>query len=118
RAVLLNEEAARQLGFTNPDDAIKEKIFSAGDTVQVLGVLVNYHHQGLQKAIDPMIFRLRPNSRNAYSLKIETAGISGSLAAVQKVWNSYFPNDPFSFYFLDESFDQQYKDDKRFGKVF
>jgi len=118
RAVLLNEEAARQLGFTNLEQPLKEKIRSAGDTVQVIGILANYHHQGLQKAIDPMIFRLRPNSRNAYSLKVETAGISESVASVERTWSKYFPNDPFSYYFLDESFDQQYKDDKRFGKVF
>jgi len=118
RGILLNEEAARQLGFTDLNQAVTDKIYSGGDTVQVLGILANYHHQGLQKAIDPMIFRLRPNSRTAYSLKIETAGVSASVAAVEKTWSKYFPNDPFSFYFLDESFDQQYKEDKLFGKVF
>jgi len=40
------------------------------------------------------------------------------VASVERTWSKYFPNDPFSYYFLDESFDQQYKDDKRFGKVF
>jgi len=118
RGILLNEEAARQLGFTDLNQAVTDKIYSGGDTVQVLGILANYHHQGLQKAIDPMIFRLRPNSRTAYSLKIETAGVSASVAAIEKTWSKYFPNDPFSFYFLDESFDQQYKEDKLFGKVF
>jgi putative ABC transport system permease protein len=65
-----------------------------------------------------MIFRLQPNSRGAYALKIETAGINASISAIEKAWNKYFPNDPFSYYFLDESFDQQYKEDKLFGKVF
>ena len=30
----------------------------------------------------------------------------------------YFPNDPFSYYFLDETFDKQYKADTHFGKAF
>jgi putative ABC transport system permease protein len=118
QAVMLNEEAAKQLGFTDLQKPLTEKIFSAGDTVQVVGILANYHHQGLQKAIDPMIFRLRPNTRNAYSLKMNAASLANSIPAVEKTWSKYFPNDPFSFYFLDESFDQQYKDDKLFGKVF
>lgn len=118
RSVMLNEEAAKQLGFTDMRQPLNEKIFSAGDTVQVVGILANYHHQGLQKAIDPMIFRLRPNTRNAYSLKMDAASLANSIPAVEKTWSKYFPNDPFSFYFLDESFDQQYKDDKLFGKVF
>lgn len=118
RAVLLNEEAAKQLGFTDMNKALTEKIFSGGDTVQVIGILANYHHQGLQKVIDPMIFRLRPNSRNAYALKMENASLKTSIAAIEKAWNKYFPSDPFNYYFLDESFDQQYKEDKLFGKVF
>src|SRR5205085_5994736 len=38
RAVLLNEEAAKQLGFTNLEEPLKEKIISGGDTVQVVGI--------------------------------------------------------------------------------
>ncbi|WP_336517893.1 ABC transporter permease [Pollutibacter soli] len=117
-AIILNEEAVRQLGFNDMKQVLTEKIFSAGDTVQVVGVLADYHHEGLQKAIDPMIFRLRPNSRNSYALKMETAGMGSSIAAIEKTWVKYFPNDPFNFYFLDESFDQQYKEDKRFGTAF
>jgi putative ABC transport system permease protein len=78
----------------------------------------NYHHQGLQKAIDPMIFRLRPNSRGAYSLKIESKDMASTIASVQQVWNKFFPADPFNYYFLDELFDKQYRADQLFGKVF
>ena len=67
---LLNERAARLLGFENNDKAINEMIDSSGDTVKILGIVTDYHHQGLQKAIDPMIFRLRKDNRDAYSIKI------------------------------------------------
>ena len=30
----------------------------------------------------------------------------------------YFPNDPFNYFFLEEYFNQQYKGDELFGKVF
>jgi putative ABC transport system permease protein len=118
RGVLLNESAAKLLGFEDFNKAINEKFFSAGDTVTLLGIVNNYHHQGLQKAIDPMIIRLRPNARQAYSLKIKTSNVTATIAAVQKTWNKFFPADPFNYYFLDELFDQQYKADQSFGKVF
>jgi len=118
RGVLLNEAAARLLGFNDFNKSINEKFFSAGDTVTLLGIVNNYHHQGLQKAIDPMIFRLRPNARQAYSLKIRTTNVPATIASVQKTWNRFFPADPFNYYFLDELFDQQYKADQSFGKVF
>ena len=34
------------------------------------------------------------------------------------VLNKYFPENPFSYFFLDESFNDQYKADEQFGKVF
>ena len=118
KGVLLNESAAKLLGFEDFSKAVNEKFFSAGDTVTLVGIVNNYHHQGLQKAIDPMIFRLRPNARQAYSLKIKTSNVPATIAAVQKTWNKFFPADPFNYYFLDDLFDQQYKADQSFGKIF
>ena len=118
RGVMLNESAARLLGFDDFSKAINEKFFSAGDTVTLLGIVSDYHHQGLQKPIDPMIFRLIPNSRDAYSIKMKTGDVQGTITAVQKAWNKFFPADPFNYYFLDELFDQQYRADQRFGKIF
>lgn len=117
RAVLLNEAAAKLLGFKDAEDAVKGRVIR-NDTFQVLGVTTNYHHQGLQKAIDPMIFILRPNIRTYYSVKIETADVQKTVAAAEKIWNKHFPADPFNYFFLDDSFQQQYKSDMLFGKVF
>jgi putative ABC transport system permease protein len=118
KGVLLNESAAKLLGFEDFNKAINEKFFSAGDTVTLVGIVNNYHHQGLQKAIDPMIFRLRPNARQAYSLKIKTSNVPATIASVQKTWNKFFPADPFNYFFLDDLFNQQYKADQSFGKIF
>ena len=117
-AVMLNEAAAKLLGFEDFAKAVNEKIQSRRDTVTLVGIVTDYHHQGLQKPIDPMIFRLVPNARDAYSLKIKTGDVQGTITAVQKAWSNFFPSDPFNYYFLDELFDQQYRADQRFGKIF
>lgn len=117
RAVMLNEAAASLLGFESPQKAVEGYIIRR-DTLKVVGVVSNYHHMGLQKVIAPMIILLRPNSRNFYSVKIQTGDMQQSIAAVGKVWNKYFPTDPFNYTFLDETFSQQYKADVLFGKVF
>ena len=118
KAVLLNEQAARLLGFENYNKAVNEMINSSGDTVKVLGIVADYHHQGLQKVIDPMIFRLRQDNRDAYSIKISTGNLTGTISAVEKSWNRFFPSDPFNYFFLDELFDSQYQADKQFGQLF
>ncbi|MGH7453625.1 MAG: ABC transporter permease, partial [bacterium] len=118
KAVLLNELAVKQLGFENIESAVNQKIRRGRDTLTVVGVVANFHQQGLQKAIDPIIMLLRPDIRGYYSAKIQTADVQGTLAALQKIWEKHFPADPFNFFFLDELFDQQYRADMIFGKVF
>jgi putative ABC transport system permease protein len=118
KGVLLNEAAVRLLGFDDIEKAVNKEFYSAGDTVKLLGVVSNYHHQGLQKVIDPMIFRLQPNTRSAYSIKLQSKDMKSSIAPIQKIWSKHFPADPFNYYFLDDLFNQQYKSDQTFGKVF
>lgn len=120
KAVLINERTVELLGFKNAEEVVERKLRlrRGRDTVTVVGVVSNYHHQGLQKVIDPMILLYRPNTRNYYSIKIGTNDVQQTISSVQKVWSKYFPADPLNYFFLDETFNQQYKSDALFGKVF
>ena len=117
-AAILNETSARLMGYASPNAAIGEKLLRGHDTLHIVGIAADYHHQGLQKAINPMLILLRPNVRNFYSIKINSADLHQTIAAVKRDWDRYFPNDPFNYSFLDESFNEQYKADTRFGAVF
>ena len=117
KAILLNEKAIAMLGFKNPEEAVNAKV-RWRDTVTIVGIVSNYHHQGLQKAIDPMMIPLIPYINNFYSLKMSSSDMHQSIASLEKIWNKYFPADPFNYFFLDESYNGQYKADIRFGQVF
>ncbi len=116
--VLLNEKAIAMLGFPNAAAALGKKINSGRDTNTIVGVLADYHQQGLQKAIEPMIFWCRPNIRSYYSIKVASGKMPATIAAIKQKWDKYFPADPFNYTFLDETFSEQYKADILFGKVF
>ncbi len=118
KTAILNETASKLLGFKNAAAAIGEKIARNGDTLTLIGVASDFHQLGLQKNIDPMILVLVPNRSNFYSLKVNEANMQQTIASLNQVWNKYFPKDPFDYFFLDESFGQQYKADVLFGKVF
>jgi putative ABC transport system permease protein len=117
-AIILNEKAVGVMGFKNAAEAVNGKIFSDKDTFHVIGVAANYHQQGLQKAITPMMIQSLADSRNYYSVKLNTDAPQATIATIKRTWDRYFPNDPFSYFFLDESFNEQYKADTRFGQVF
>jgi len=117
KAVLVNEKAAELLGFRNAEEALNQKIIRA-DTMTIIGVVANFHQQGLQKGIDPILIMLTPDIREFYSLKVSSGDPKRTLAGLERSWNKYFPADPFNYFFLDETFNEQYKADLRFGKVF
>jgi putative ABC transport system permease protein len=116
-AAILNETAVNMLGFKNNEEAIHQKLGSdSGRTI--IGVVKDYHTEALNKVIEPQLMILRLNARDVYSVKIESQNISNTINSLRAKWNRYFPNDPFSYYFLDETFDRQYKADRQFAKVF
>jgi len=117
KAVLLNEDAVKGLGFKDDKSAIGEKLLR-GDTLTVVGVVANFHQEGLKRKVQPMIVLLRPDARNYYSVKIEKGDIRQTVAAIKSSWDKYFPADPFNYHFLDESFNRQYKSDELFGSIF
>ncbi len=118
KAAILNQTAVSKLGFNSPEQAINSKLLRNRDTLTIVGVVQNFHQEGLRKNIDPQLILLRPNTRSAYSVKVGSADMQKTIAGVKTTWSKYFPNDPFNYYFLDEVFDKQYKSDKLYGKVF
>ncbi len=119
KTAILNEAGLKLLGFRNAAEAINTKILEgAKDTITIIGVVADYHQLGLQKSIDPQLLLPTPNTRDYYSLKVSSANMPNTIEAVQKTWNSYFPNDPFSYFFLDDYYNQQYKASTLFGSVF
>ena len=117
KSVILNEEAVKQLGFENAEKAINQKI-AFRDTFNVAGVIADFHHEGLQKKVQPMVILLRPNARQFYSIKLGKENVHQTVASIEKIWGRYFPSDPFNYFFLDDSFNRQYKSDELFGSIF
>jgi putative ABC transport system permease protein len=118
KAVMINEKAADLLGFKDAAAAINGQLKRGRDTLHIVGVVPNFHQQGLQKAVDPMLILLLPEIRSYYSVKISTDHVQQTISGIEKTWNRYFPEDPFDYFFLDQSFNEQYKADARFGVVF
>lgn len=118
RTVLLNESAAKDLGFASSAEAVNGYIMAGTDSIKVIGVVSDFHQEGLQKVVMPMMISYREGSRNFYSAKIESRDYASTIASVQGLWAKHFPADPFDYFFLDEHFQKQYRSDILFGQVF
>lgn len=118
KTVVLSVKAAAQMGFDKPAQAIGKQIDFWGQVYSIIGVVENYHQQSLHDAYDALIFRCIPDVRGNVSVKISTADLPQTIAALKANWKTFFPGDQFDYFFLDQHFNEQYHADKQFGQVF
>ncbi|MHA4842662.1 ABC transporter permease [Flavitalea antarctica] len=118
--VLLNMEASRLLGYASPEQAIGGKITYGGRGVKfstVVGVIMDYKQGSVKNAMLPIIHTYSQANDSYYSLKINTKNIEQTIAGIQSIWKSTFPENSFQYFFLDELIDRQYRSDLRFGQI-
>ena len=120
--ILINESAARQLGF---DDPINQFMSTYGgsqenpttDVFQVIGVVKDFHYRSLRDRIDPLIFTL-DDSRGYISFKLSTEDISGTISFLRTKWDEFAPGQPFEYEFLDDEFSAMYESEEQIGDIF
>jgi putative ABC transport system permease protein len=117
-SVVLNRKAVEVLGFKNPEEAVGGLISIGRDTFTVVGVVENYHQEGLKQDFRQTAFSLTKNEHSYYSLKIESRDLGQTLAYAKEKFAAIFPGNPFDYFFLDSFFNRQYKKDQQFGQVF
>ena len=121
-AAVINEKAAELLGW---DDPIGKKINNwsrnRGDFI-VIGVVKDYHYESLHQTIRPQALFLSggyyTNNENYISIRLNTENIAETRKFVEKTWNSFVPNMPFEYSFLDQDYDNLYINERQTRKLF
>jgi putative ABC transport system permease protein len=116
-ACLMNEKAVEALGLVDP---IGQEIFFNDDRRIVIGVVANTNSKSLKEDYYPELYML--NQNNSGSGLIILANVQGqidaSLKAMEKLWYSYNPEDPFKYEFLDETYGRLYLSEQKMSQVF
>jgi putative ABC transport system permease protein len=118
QAMLLNEAAVKLFGYSSPQQAIGKRFKQWGREGKIVGVMKDFHFRSLQEVIKPLSMRIEMKNISLISVKMSTQNTAATLAAIENKWKMLIPNRPFSYYFLDEFFDRQYRAEQRFGKLF
>jgi putative ABC transport system permease protein len=118
RSVLVNEAALKSFGLGDAEHALQERMILGDDTVAILGVLKNYHWTSLKTEHTPWLFKADTISGRAFSIHLTGNDMTGTIKKVEQKYKEAFPGNPFDYYFLDDFFNSQYKDEQQFGKIF
>ena len=117
RGVLLNEEAVKWFGLKDPVGKVIHPNSRFWDDVKVIGVLKDFHFNSLHNEIAPLVVAWDDRVYTA-NVKISGKNIESSIGHIKQTWQNFESAFPLKYHFLDQSFDSQYKDDERFGKLF
>jgi putative ABC transport system permease protein len=118
--LIINEAAAKTLGFKNP---IGEFLYQPADNLgnsmkkyHIVGVMKNFNFQSLKDNISPMIFNLSED-RGAVTVRITSSNIPAVIQQIRNKYNSFSPSQTFSYSFMDEDFDAVYRAEQRIGTI-
>ena len=117
-AILLNEAAAREFGFTNPigEEVLYNDNGSTFKKYKVVGVIKDFNFESFKDQVRPLSILLTQNSSN---LLVRYEGDPAEVIKnVEKLWRQNASSEPFEYTFLDESFDRLFRAEQRMGKLF
>ncbi|GAB3916335.1 ABC transporter permease [Larkinella terrae] len=111
---IINEKAARDLGFRNPEKAIGERLNLEGNQpFTVMGVVKDYHSQSLRSTIVPHVFLYADWNFQLASIRIDPRQQPKALQHIEQYWKAIFPNYYFEASFLDQDLKAFYDDEQK-----
>lgn len=112
---VLNEAAVIAMGIKDP---IGKNIRIQKMKGTITGIVKDFHFASMRKKIEPAVLYYR--TEDFYKIYIKTTGADAqkAIAASLASWKQCNGDSPFSYTFLDDSFNQLYKTEQRTGSLF
>jgi putative ABC transport system permease protein len=115
---LINEAAAKLYDW---DDPVEKELIWYDDELtrkgKIIGVVEDFHFQSLHAAIEPLIMFVDPDDLNYFLIRLDQGGIRETISFLEEKFTMLDPENPFSYFFLEDDFGKLYVAEKRVQKV-
>lgn len=117
RKYLINETAMKQLGWQEPEDAVGQQISWSNGPFElaygvIQGVVKDFHQETLRNTIDPVVMTYEPIWLRTFLIKVNTSDVHNTIGNIEQVWSDLYPNYALEYNFLDDMYDQLYKNER------
>jgi putative ABC transport system permease protein len=120
-ACIINMSAVRQFGLEEPIGKVFLQPVDENQllALRVIGVTDDFHYESLHERIYPYIFILNnPDRRWGFiSIRLNPENIQEAMNEIEETWNQFATNAPMVYFFMEQDFDNLYKEDRRTGKL-
>jgi putative ABC transport system permease protein len=95
--MILNETAARELGYGAPDGAVNQVLLlKDGEMGRVVGVVKDFAHSQITREQGAFGLLFRPGNFDFAALLVNPADVKGVVERLQKIWGSFDSAAPFA----------------------
>ena len=112
---ILNETAVKAMGLKPP--YVGTKIGYGNADGQILGVVKDFNFKSLKDPVAPLIIRTS-GFKNILYVRTTGAGAQRAIKAAESEYKKYAGDAPFSYDFLDKTFESHYQSQQRTGTLF
>lgn len=117
-AFILNESAVETIGWNSSEEAI-DKEFHYGDRRgRIIGVVNDFNFESLHQSIAPIVFMIPDDRIRNVAIKIRDNSREEVLDFLEEQWATLRPGYPFTYFFVQDNFDEQYNSEERLGTLF
>ena len=122
--VVVDESAARRLGFADPQAAVGGQIVnerSDGRVVvpyTIVGVVNDSRFDSARFETKPKIYYVSPHHHLSLAVRFEGVDGSAVMPAIEELWKSSVGTAPFEGFFADARIAEMYDDDERRARLF
>ncbi len=116
-ACLVNESTIKNFII---QDIQKTRFMEPGDSgkmnyLPILGVVRNFNFESLRDPITPYIFRFQNDGMlwGYITVRLSSVNYSKTISGIESTWKEFVQNSPLQYYFLNEDFEQMYKQEKQ-----
>jgi putative ABC transport system permease protein len=114
--VIVNETFASIMGKQNPVGEILKR--DDNSHVQIVGVVRDFVYNDMYRKPEPLIIYCQPSSVNVLLVRLkQKTDIKKAVAKIESVIKTHAPGYPFEYRFMDEEFNNLFKNETLIGKL-
>lgn len=116
---LVNETLLKQLGITDPQQALNKEIVIWDEMKgSIVGVVKDFNALSLRSAVVPVLISTNKRHYRKAGIKLATGDLTGTLVQLRNLWNRTFPDFVFDEQFLDAKVANFYAQENRLANLY